>query len=331
MGSSGMEKIRLNAMLKYDVKNGGLRMLDIESLIKTKQIMCLKKFLQDYPSSWKIILGKILSPVGGHFLLYCNFNTSKLKICLPSYYKECLDAWSELNRKTPNSSHEVINEIIWNNRLLCIDKMSIYRDDMIKLGFLKIGHVVRAYNSSCFNVYGTSPLSPEQNFFLMSLINSFPAEWRAFAKSFTDSSLIEEIPNDPKIGQGNGNLVPILNISSKQIYEIFLGKKQIPPTAQRKLTDKYPDINVEWDKIYSLPFRSTLDSKTREFQYKILNCIVYTNEKLYRFGLVASPSLPFVRNQQNPSSIYSFPAKYPLNSGNMPYPGLKTMVLILKH
>ena len=133
----------------------------------------------------------------------------------------------------------------------------------------------------------------------MCLIDSFPAEWRAFAKSFTDSSLIKEIPNDPKIGLGNGNSVSILEISSKQIYEIFLGKKQIPPTTKKKkkkkkkLTDKYPDINVEWDKVYSLPFRSTLESKTREFQYKILNCIVYTNEKLYRFGLVASPSCTF--------------------------------------
>ena len=44
------------------------------------------------------------------------------------------------------------------------------------------------------------------------------------------------------------------------------------------------------DKVYSLLFRSTLESKTREFQYKILNSIVYTNEKLCRFGLVASPS-----------------------------------------
>ena len=86
------------------------------------------------------------------------------------------------------------------------------------------------------------------------------------------------IPNDPKIRLGNGNLVPILDISSKQIYGIFLRKKQISPTAKRKLTDKYPDINVEWDKVYSLPFRSTLESKTREFQYKILNCIVFTNE-----------------------------------------------------
>ena len=105
--------------------------------------------------------------------------------------------------------------------------------------------------------------------------------------------MIEEIPNDPKIELGNGNPIPILDISSKQIYQIFLRKKQIPPTAKRKITDKYPDINVKWDKVYSLPFRSTLESKTREFQYKILNWIVHTNEKLYRFGLVASPSCTF--------------------------------------
>ena len=29
--------------------------------------------------------------------------------------------------------------------------------------------------------------------------------------------------------------------------------------------------------------------------------------------------------------VYSFPAKYPLNSGNMFYPGLKTTTFILKH
>ena len=108
-----------------------------------------------------------------------------------------------------------------------------------------------AKKSSHVNVYSTSPPSLEQNFFLISHIDSFPAESRAFATSLTDSSLIEEIPNDPKIRLGNENSVPILGISSKQIYEIYLqlGKKQIPTTAERKLTDKYPDVNVEWDKV----------------------------------------------------------------------------------
>ena len=40
---------------------------------------------------------------------------------------------------------------------------------------------------------------------------------------------------------GSGNLVPILDSSSNQIYDTFLSKKQIPPTAKGILTDKYPD------------------------------------------------------------------------------------------
>ena len=74
-------------------------MLDIESWIKAKRVMCLKKFLRDYPSSWKTILGKILSPVRRRFLLYCNLDTAELKIPLPAYYKECLYGCSKLNRE----------------------------------------------------------------------------------------------------------------------------------------------------------------------------------------------------------------------------------------
>ena len=43
--------------------------------------------------------------------------------------------------------------------------------------------------------------------------------------------------------------------------------------------------------VFSLPFRTTLDSKLREFQYKILNNIVFTNDKLFRFGLSQSPNI----------------------------------------
>jgi len=37
------------------------------------------------------------------------------------------------------------------------------------------------------------------------------------------------------------------------------------------------------------------DTKIREFQYKILNCIFFTNEKLISVGVVQSPSCTFCR------------------------------------
>ena len=95
----------------------------------------------------------------------------------------------------------------------------------------------------------------------------------------------------------SNNLVPILDVSSKQIYRLFLEKKQTTPTAKVKLAAKYSNIDIDWKSVYSLPFRTTLESKLREFQFKILNRIVFTNEKLFRFGMADSPSCFFCQTE----------------------------------
>ena len=46
---------------------------------------------------------------------------------------------------------------------------------------------------------------------------------------------------------GNGNVAPILDVSSKQIYQIFVGLKQISPSAKQTLTDKYSNTITEWE------------------------------------------------------------------------------------
>ena len=289
---NGKDKVKRQALIS-DQKKGGLKMLDIDSMIKAKRVTLLKKFLEDYPSPWKTIFNKLLSPIGGCFVLHCNFDVSKLKIQLPAYYKECLDAWSDLNGKKPSSSQEVLNEIIWNNKFLCVEKRSVYRKDLIDLGFLRIGDLISV--GSSFSLDFLTPLiSPEQRFFLMSIINSIPAEWRTLAKTSINVSLLSApIPSTLTIKTDNGNFTAISDVSSKQIYQLFIEKKQIPPTAKQKLQDKYSDTAVDWEKVYSLAFNVTLESKLREFQYKILNCIVYTNEKLFRFGLTDSPCCTF--------------------------------------
>ena len=153
---NGKDKVKRLALIS-DFKKGGLKMSDVESMIKAKRVNCLKKFREDYRSPWKAILDKLLSPIGGRFVLYCNFDTSKLKIQFPAYYKECFDVWSELNGKKPSSSQDVVNEIIWNNKFFCIEKMSLYRKDLIDLGFLKIGDVI-----SINNFFSPNVISPCQ-------------------------------------------------------------------------------------------------------------------------------------------------------------------------
>ena len=56
----------------------------------------------------------------------------------------CFDAWSELHAKEPSPSQDIINEIIWNNRCICIDNKSICRRDIVDLimSCLKIGDLI---------------------------------------------------------------------------------------------------------------------------------------------------------------------------------------------
>ena len=54
---------------------------------------------------------------------------------------------------------------------------------------------------------------------------------------------------------------------------------------------------MECKKIYSLPFTVTTDTKIREFQYKLLNNIVFTNDKLFRFKMIDSPFYVFCQTE----------------------------------
>ena len=80
---NGKDKVKRNAAIS-EVENGGLNMLDTESMIRTKRVICLQKFLEDHESPWKMFLGELLKPASGTFLLHCNFEVSKLYISLPT-------------------------------------------------------------------------------------------------------------------------------------------------------------------------------------------------------------------------------------------------------
>ena len=48
-------------------------------------------------------------------------------------------------------------------------------------------------------------------------------------------------------------------------------------TAQARFEEQFPDICLDWHDIYKLPFNVLIDTKSREFQYRILNMNVVTN------------------------------------------------------
>ena len=150
--------------MRSDIDKGGLKMLDIESMISARRVICLKKFLEDHPSTGKSFLNSCILSVGGSLILHCNFDTVKLKTQFPEYYKECFDTWSVSNRTMPVTFNDVMNEITWNNRFICIDKKSVYRRDLVNLGIMKVSDLITD-NNPLLHEDPYVPISPEQCFF----------------------------------------------------------------------------------------------------------------------------------------------------------------------
>ena len=120
-----------------------------------------------------------------------------------------------------------------------------------------------------------------------------------------------------------GKVIDLSNVTLKLVYNEFRSLKQTPATAKAKIMNKYPYLAIDWKKLYSLAFETTLDTKLREFQYKILNMIIFTNKKLHRFKLVDSPLqyVPFAMQRKNPWSIYYISVSHRVSFGKNCYLG----------
>ena len=297
----GKDKVKRRAFIN-PIDKGGLKMPNIESMISAQRIICIKRYLSIDPAGWKFFLDFYLKKVGGKFLFHCNFNYTKLPVTLPEFYKECIVAWTLLNEDNPSSSSEIANQVIWNNQFICIESKSVYNSRLINLGIVKIGDLYDTWGGFKSNkepLYST--LSPVEHFLLFSLFNAFPEEWRKILKTNKNSissKTHDLIQTDFKL-RIEGKKVNFHNLKSKSLYDSFVSKISSIPTAQKKYNEAFSThtFQLDWEKIYLLPFKTTLDTKLREFQYKILNRILYTNKMLLKFKKVDSPLCDFCEKE----------------------------------
>ena len=112
---------------------------------------------------------------------------------------------------------------------------------------------------------------------LISLCNALPEEWHKILKTNKNSicSKTHYLIQADFILRIEGKKVNLQSLKSKSLYDSFVSKISSIPAAQKKYNEAFSThtSQLDWEKIYLLPFKTTLDTKLREFQYKILNRI----------------------------------------------------------
>ena len=87
----------------------------------------------------------------------------------------------------------------------------------------------------------------------------------------------------------SGKEVLLSNADSKGIYKEIRDGEIVQPTAQKKYVEFFEKDYLNWKEIYSLPYQVALDTKSREFQYKLLHRYLATNDFLNKIGISSSP------------------------------------------
>ena len=118
----GTDKVtRLSAINDYE--KGGLKMIDIECMIKSLRLAWLKRIFSSNRGTWKSYLCHLLVKYGGLFLFNCNFNVNDFSIH-SKFYTELLQWWSDFREDF--ASIKDWNSIIWNNKEIRVNGSPVY-------------------------------------------------------------------------------------------------------------------------------------------------------------------------------------------------------------
>ena len=120
-------------------------------------------------------------------------------------------------------------------------------------------------------------------FLLMSVLDTIPLEWKTILKQQLQTAHTDT--NDSKD--------VVFPTSSRVLYWDRVKKIEIIPTSKCKYEELFPTTDLPWQEIYLLPRSVTVDTKTIEFQYKLLHRIVFTTKALCKMGFVSSSMCTF--------------------------------------
>ena len=154
-------------------------MIHLESLIQAQKSFFKRYVDPEYAADWKLVLDTLLKPVGGPYLLKCNFSVSDLPVKVSPFYVECLTLWSRFNTALPDQVEDILNEIVWNYKNILVNKYSCYYSDLVEVGMHRICDMVKVdgsfYTWSGLQLKG---LQSKNFHFWQELIDAIPISWK---------------------------------------------------------------------------------------------------------------------------------------------------------
>ena len=289
----GTDKVtRLSTINDYE--NGGLKMIDLESMIKSLRLAWLKRIFGKNDGAWKSYLRVSLQRFGGLFLFYCNYDIKDHSI--PSlFYSELLQWWSEF--RDGFDSGKEWQFILWNNKEIRINNRPIFYEKFFENGIIYVNDLLFDTDTTNSFKIVSSKISKTNFLIWAGLCHSVPSYLKTDICVPSEISLrltIENIDFD------------VLQKKSKDYYALIKSRKAQFPKSSQHLRQAFNLSQDQLKKIFRLPHKVSFEAYIKAFQFKVLNSIfIFTNTKLCKIGYISDDNCSFCKSE--PETLYHVP------------------------
>ena len=168
-------KIAYDVMIQ-SIENGGLKLVDFESKVKSLKLGFIKRLLQNKTGKWRHTAAKVYKTNDLNYYFKCNRIPSNIG---NKFYEETLHYWSELQEIRTPTVEIIHNQTIWENRYITISNRPYIWSNWAAKGIVQIHDIIKENGDFPNHSEMKEKYDINCNFLnSLQIRHSLPMEWR---------------------------------------------------------------------------------------------------------------------------------------------------------
>lgn len=291
LGKGNIARITLN-QLKLPRDLGGLRLVDLFKRQNALKIQWAMVIQQD--PFWEYVASLYLGQDNIELVWSCNLNTEDIDdvIQTSSFWKQVLYAWCLYNFNEPTTVEQIQGQILWNNSFIKINQkvvcnMGAWRGGLKYVSDLLSDQGLFLTHDQLRIKYG-EVLTWYQH---VQIISAIPHTWK--------EQIIRCAHLDPDITDNIQKICLLAKVSATVYTRLIQDQTLLESKRliwERRLTCQI--TQKEFLKLFKNLVKPTVNTKLRDFQYRLLHNVVVTNHNLNVWGMKENDSCTFCNNSK---------------------------------
>lgn len=266
--------------------NGGLGLSDLAKRDISLKCQWVAIYMKDHVVSF--LADYFLQNKMGSLIWECNIKSIDCKYITNcrSFWFDVVKSWATINFFVPNGIDQVLDQILWYNSHIKINRRIYIDHEMFKIGIIRIRDIL----DDSWNFLTTREFQrkyPTINYLsYLTLLHSIPEEWKKCIRS-RQNEVVQNMSKIVNVMRGD----KIVRIAYKTLHtNVYLLENKWNKWSRILSQDFWPN---EFLAIVRRVWTASKNSKLRAFQYKLINHAVITNVHLKMWNLSASDLCSF--------------------------------------